>query len=220
MRYEVFETPEALGQGAADLFESLLLATLRERDRFRVALSGGSTPLHLYRALRGRELPWERVEWYWSDERTVGPDSKDSNYRLAHDELLAHLPASGRVERIPGEIDPHEAARRYAEVLPESIDLCYLGMGDDGHTASLFPGTEGLAATGRVTANFVPRLGTWRVSFTFEEINRAHNVQLLVTGQNKASVLAEVRAHAGKHPVERVKDPLWLLDREAASQLA
>lgn len=220
MRWRAFQTPQALGQAAATDFAVLAQKAVRERGAFHVALSGGSTPRYLYQALPKEGVPWERVWVSFSDERTVPPDSPDSNFKLAQDELLSKVAVpQGQILRMHGEQNPHQAARAYARGLPQQLDLVLLGMGDDGHTASLFPDTVGLKAAGRVVANFVPRLDTWRLSFTFDEINAARARWLLVTGDNKAEVLKRVAAGEGDYPVARVDDPSWYLDEAAARLL-
>lgn len=220
MQVQKFPSAEDLGRAAADLFALELEKAILERGVFHIALSGGSTPVHLYRALREKNLEWDAVRWYWSDERCVDPSSSQSNYKLAWDELLSHLAVNpAHVFRMEGELEPGTAAQRYREVLPDPLDLCYLGVGDDGHTASLFPETEGLKATERVVFNFVPKLETNRITFSFAEINRARNVHILATGEKKAEVLLEVKNKSGKYPIERVERPLWLLDEAAARLL-
>ncbi len=220
MRWRDFPSPQALGEAAAADFAVLAGEAVRERGAFRVALSGGSTPKHLYRALLGQQVPWAQTWVYFSDERSVPPDSAESNFKLAHDELLSKVAVpQDHVLRMRGELDPQEAARAYEAQLPAQLDLVLLGMGDDGHTASLFPGTAGLGAAGRVTANLVPKLDTWRLSFTFEEIGAARERWLLVTGDNKAAILRDVAAGQGDYPVARVKDPTWYLDEAAAKLL-
>ncbi|WP_425147076.1 6-phosphogluconolactonase [Deinococcus sp.] len=223
MKVFVSPTPEAAAKLMAQHLARAAQAAIKERGGFSVALSGGSTPKLMYSVLKDLELPWAQVQVYFSDERSVGPDSQDSNYRAAKLGLLDHLslPAA-QVHRIEGERDAHAAAADYAALLPPQLDLVLLGMGDDGHTASLFPDTEGLAASGRVVANWVPKLDTWRVSFTFAEINAARERWLLVTGASKAEVLREVQNGMGGiegHPVEGVQNGLWYLDSAAAAQL-
>jgi len=222
MNLRVFPTPQDTARGAAGAFVELARDAVSLRGAFHVALSGGSTPKLMYRELRDMaDVPWEQVHIYFSDERSVGADSPDSNYRLAQDELLAHVPVpAAQVHRMEGERRPlDEAARDYAALLPETLDVVLLGMGDDGHTASLFPGTEALAAQGRVAANEVPKLNTGRLTFTFSEINAARERWLLVTGAGKADVLREVQLGEGGHPVSGVLDPLWFLDEAAAARL-
>jgi len=220
----VSPTPEAAAMLAAEHLARAAASAIAERGRFSVALSGGSTPKLMYEALKGLEVEWEKVHVYFSDERSVGPDDEQSNYRSARVGLLDHvgIPAA-QVHRLEGERDPAQAAADYAALLPSRLDLVLLGMGDDGHTASLFPDTEGLHATGRVVANWVPKLDTWRLSFTFDEINAARERWLLVTGASKAKVLREVQngidGVAG-HPVAGVHDVTWYLDAAAAEELS
>ena len=206
---------------AARAFAQLARDAVTARGAFHVALAGGSTPKLMYQALREQHVPWAAVHVYFSDERSVGPDSPDSNYKLAHDELLAHVPLpEAQVHRMPGEVRPIEdAARAYEALLPPQLDVVLLGMGDDGHTASLFPGTAALSAKGRVASNHVPKLNTDRLTFTFAEINAARERWLLVTGANKATVLREVRDGAGDYPVAGVQDPIWFIDQAAAQAL-
>lgn len=220
MRYQTYAHPQAVGQAAADLFVQLYHESIAARGIFHVALSGGSTPVHLYQALRKKELDWSLVHWYWSDERCVPAHSSQSNYKLAWDELLSHLKLEpSHIHRMEGEMPAAVAARRYCEVLPDTLDLCYLGMGDDGHTASLFPNTEGLQQDSRTIANWVEKLASWRISFSFAEINRSRNVHILAAGAGKAPVLHQVRGSEGNHPVAKVQNPLWLLDEAAAAEL-
>ena len=218
----VSPTPQATAQAAAHALVQAAREAVTARGAFHVALSGGSTPKLMYAELRGLPgVPWEATHVYFSDERPVGPDSPDSNYRLAHEELLRHVPVpQEQVHRMQGEVRPLEqAAQAYAQVLPAQLDVVLLGMGDDGHTASLFPGTDALNAGGRVAANRVPKLDTERLTFTFLEINAARQRWLLVTGAGKAGVLAEVQRGEGNHPVAGVTGPVWFLDEAAAAQL-
>lgn len=222
MNLRVFPTPGDTAREAAEAFAGAAREAAAVRGAFHVALSGGSTPKLMYRELRALpDVPWESVHIYFSDERSVGPDSPESNYRLAHEELLTHVPVPEvQIHRMEGERRPLEdAARGYAALLPERLDVVLLGMGDDGHTASLFPDTAALTAGGRVTANRVPKLDTERLTFTFPEINAARERWLLVTGASKADVLREVQAGEEHYPVARVQDPLWFLDEGAVGQL-
>lgn len=220
-RVRVFGTPEEVGAGAADDLVAFARRCVAERGAFHVALSGGSTPAHLYRALRGRppedSLDWSRVFVTFSDERTVPPESPDSNFGLAWRELLSHVPIpEEQISRMRGELAPQDAAREYEARLPERLDLVLLGMGDDGHTASLFPGTDALAAPGRVAATWVEKLGTWRLTLTFPEIGAARERWLLVTGAGKVGALTRVLAGGSGLPVEGVPDPVWYVDEAAA----
>src|SRR5216117_1465443 len=170
---------------AADFILAQAQQALGERNEFRIALSGGNTPRPVYTLLAaiGRDLPWDLIRITFGDERCVPPDDAESNFRMARETLLAPAAVPEKsILRMRGEIDPQVAAREYEEQLDlmasqrgEPIythDLILLGLGDDGHTASLFPGTAALEETiRRVVANFVPRLNAWRLTFTFPLIN-------------------------------------------------
>jgi 6-phosphogluconolactonase len=208
------------------------------RGRFLVALSGGSTPRALHYALVAhyRDLiPWERVQVFWSDERCVPPDSPDSNYRMAHETLLEHVPLPAEnIHRMPGERSDYDAAAADYEAemrqvfgMPPDVllrfDLILLGMGPDGHTASLFPGTTALHETSRlVAANWVPQQHMERLTFTYPLINNARQVMFLAAGAEKAEALRDVlsgqatideRPAVGVRPTEG--EVVWMVDREA-----
>ena len=208
-----------------------------ERGRFVVALSGGSTPQALYGMLRQPEwsarFPWDRTIVTFGDERCVPPDDAQSNFRMAREALLEHEPASqARCLRMPGELDPDAGATAYEAELRElfpaepwpTLDLLFLGMGGDGHTASLFPDTPALEEDSRwVVANTAPQLSPPRLSLTFPAINAARSVVFLITGSAKAQVTAEVfrgASHSKPHPAERVRPETGtlevLMDRAAA----
>jgi len=229
-----------LGRRAAEFFADTAQATVRRAATFSVALSGGSTPELMYQQLAGTGLrervPWAQVEYFWSDERCVPPEHPDSNYGLAERALLSKIPVSReRVHRMRGEIEPERAAAEYeqelrqafrveAPVLPR-FDLLLLGMGDDGHTASLFPGSPALdEATRLVAANYVKKFNTHRLTLTFPAINAARNVVFLVSGAKKAPALRQVMRGGGTPvPAERVHPQdgrsIWLVDEAAAAQL-
>ena len=194
---------------------------LADRAEFRIALSGGNTPRPIYAevARLGRELPWERIRITFGDERCVPPDDAQSNYRMARESLLlpAAVPESS-VARMRGEIDPQIAAQEYQDQLDvlaaqrgEMIyrhDLLLLGLGDDGHTASLFPGTAALEESARrVVANFVPKFESWRITFTYPLINQARRVLFLVNGAKHASLVEAVLGGDTQYPSARV-DPV------------
>lgn len=229
---------------AAQTFVSLGAGAIAARGRFVVALSGGSTPRDLYQALckpeLRRQLDWNRVEFFWGDERTVPPEHHESNFRMAHDALLEPLEvAPAHIHRIEAErADVDAAADAYALKVadcfrislldpPPQFDLVLLGLGTDGHVASLFPGTRALGVTDRwVAANEVPQLSTTRITMTFPLINRARTVVFLVAGDEKAAALAD--AIDGRHdrarlPSQRVRPASghldWFVDRAAASEL-
>ena len=172
---------------------------LAERNEFRIALSGGNTPVPIYRRLAviGRDLPWDLARITFGDERCVPPDDRQSNFRMAKETLLtpAAVPEKS-ILRMRGEIDPQIAPQEYQDQLDlmatqrgEPIyrhDLILLGLGEDGHTASLFPGTVALDETiRRVDANFVPKLDAWRLTFTFPLINHARHVCFLVGARKR-----------------------------------
>ncbi|MFB9991839.1 6-phosphogluconolactonase [Deinococcus oregonensis] len=222
MNVRTFSTPDLTAAAAAEAFAQAARAAVHDRGAFHVALSGGSTPKLMYRVLGDLpEIPWQSVHIYFSDERSVGPDSPDSNFRLAQDELLSHVPVPpAQVHRMAGEVRPLDtAAGAYAALLPARLDVVLLGMGDDGHTASLFPGTDALSAGGRVAANFVPRLDTGRLTFTFAEINAARERWILVTGAGKAGILRQVQQDEGGYPIAGVQDAVWFIDAAAGAEL-
>ena len=185
---------------------------------FRLSLCGGSTPKGIYAALAAREgIDWSRVLLSFGDERCVPADHADSNYRMVKEALLdpAEVPG-GSVMRMAGELPPEEAAQRYdgqlaklAGLAGEAIfvhDLVLLGMGDDGHTASLFPGTTALEETERsAVANYVPKFDSWRLTLTYPVINAARQVAFLVKGELKRPVVDEVLAGGSPHPAEGVR---------------
>jgi 6-phosphogluconolactonase len=233
----VYETPEELAEAVAREFVARAEGAISASGRFAVALAGGSTPKATYEVLARDypgELDWGRVHVFFGDERTVPPDHEESNYRMAHEALLSRVPVGG-VHRMRGELPPAEAAASYEEELreffgPEDVpafDLILLGIGEDGHTASLFPETSALDVTDRwVVANPVLKLGTTRLTLTIPAINAAKTVAFLVAGQGKAEVLKEIlegdadpRAYPAKFIRPESGALTWMLDKEAASSL-
>ena len=236
----VFESAEEVARAAAERFVELAQSATRERGRFAVALSGGSTPKRTYELLAGdrfsRRVDWPQVHVFFGDERMVPPDDAESNYRMASEAMLSRLRvAPENVHRINGLGDAVANARLYEDELRTffndaawpSFDLVLLGMGDDGHTASLFPGTQALDEHDAwVAANWVLKLDAYRVTLTAPAINRAAHVIFLVTGANKAAPLREVLK--GELDTRRLPSQLirpldgsleWLVDRAAAEQL-
>lgn len=225
---------------AAEEFVRASREAIDERGMFCVALSGGSTPVSMYKHLVDEsmvsEVEWQRVIFFWSDERCVPPDHPDSNYGAAARELIEHLDVpEANVHRMKGEIEPRIAAREYeADVRqwvhgdPPRFDLLLLGMGDDGHTASLFPGTPAVQEYERlVTENYVPKLEANRISFTRTLINAASEVIVLVTGKEKAEALKAVLEgprDEDKYPAQIIApgsgNVLWLADNDAAQRLS
>jgi 6-phosphogluconolactonase len=195
------EDAPAVAAAAADAVAEWARRACAERGRFRIALSGGSTPKLLYERLASAELgagiDWRRWHVFFSDERCVPPDRPESNYHMARGALFSRVPLpESNVHRILGELDPESAALAYeAELGAEPLDLVLLGMGDDGHTASLFPGTSALDERGRrVVAAKSPVKPFERVTFTFRTIGEARRALFLVTGAGKAERLAQVLA--------------------------
>ncbi len=201
----VLPTTEAAAQAKARFVATLAKECSTSHGRFTIALSGGSTPRRLYEVLASppysKEMAWDRWQVFWSDERCVPPDHQESNYRMAKEELLDHVAIPDtNVHRMRGEDDPDEAAQAYEDVVREvfqspapSFDLILLGIGDDGHTASLFPGTLALGERDRlVVDNWVPDLQVHRITFTLPLINAAKVVAFLDTDETKAGVLRQV----------------------------
>ncbi|MEP6976353.1 MAG: 6-phosphogluconolactonase [Spartobacteria bacterium] len=217
MQREVIRTTNFVSD-AAGFILAQARAALAERGEFRIALSGGNTPRPVY-AEFGRiaqELPWERVRFTFGDERCVPPDDAESNFRMANESLLqpCAVPAQS-ILRMRGEIDPQLAAQEYEDALAllatqagEPIyrhDLMLLGMGDDGHTASLFPGTAALAEEVRpVLANFVPKFEAWRLTMTLPLLNQSRQVLFLIKGDKNPELLERVLAGAEEYPASRV----------------
>jgi 6-phosphogluconolactonase len=238
---QIYQSQTELIEASGDLFIRSVLNSFEEKSLVSVCLSGGSTPLPLYQFLaeskKADQLDWQRIHFFWGDERTVPPDHPDSNYFQAYQALLAvrQVPESN-IHRIKGEMDPDEAAKKFqVELLdwfgptsPPRFDLILLGMGDDGHTASLFPETNLVKDPEEyewIAANWVPKLNSWRISFTPKLINAAFRVVFLVAGINKAPALAQVLEGSSQpeiYPSQLINpegELFWLLDTAAASQL-
>jgi 6-phosphogluconolactonase len=244
IKYYVEPDAAALARRAAQYFVEMAGEAAEAQGRARIAISGGSTPKAAFELLADPaqpwrlRMPWQKLELYWVDERCVPPDKADSNYRMTREALLNHVPLKPeQIHRIEGELEPEAAAVRYESELRRSFrleetgiprfDLVALGMGDDGHTASLFPHTEALREFGRLAAaNRVPQKDAWRITLTWPVINHARSVFFLVSGQEKAAILKEVLT--GPHDPERLPSQLiWpssgiltlILDKAAASLL-
>ncbi|MET0343688.1 MAG: 6-phosphogluconolactonase [Polyangiales bacterium] len=232
----ILEGSDALADAAAAHFAARARASIDTHGRFTVALSGGSTPRALYQRLaRQPELPWDKIELCFGDERCVPPDHADSNARMVR-EALTHLPfvPPERVHRILGELAPDEAARAYEASLRKlfpgaelpRFDLVLLGLGKDGHTASLFPHSPALAEKRAwVMANPVPALGATRITLTYPVLQHAAETLFLVSGADKAWALCEVlegRASIEDVPargIPRESTTTFLVDTPAASEL-
>ena len=231
---------DELSRAAANEFSRLARQAVATKGRIAVALAGGSTPRSAYAVLayedkRANPLPWQRIHIFFGDERHVPPDHAESNYGMVRDALLRHvlIPAEN-VHRIHGELDAPAAADQYEEELRRHFqlqhgqlplfDLVMLGMGDDGHIASLFSATSAVVEASRlVTANWVEQLRQYRLTLTFPVLNNACEIMFLVAGSSKARVIDDVfkgDARSSRYPVHKVKPAhgrvLWLLDRAAA----
>lgn len=235
-------TPQELFAAAAEVVVGAATDAVAQRGRFTIALSGGSTPKSLFNLLATNArtvLPWERMFFFWGDERHVPPTDPDSNYRMAEETMLSKVPVPpGNVFRMAAE-NPDAAAvaedyektlRKFFALEPGQVpvfDLILLGMGPDGHTASLFPGTAGLQEKSRlVIANWVEKMKTSRLTFTLPVLNAARCVTFLVSGTDKAAVLRTVLegdVPAEQYPAKLVRPTdgklIWLVDRAAASEL-
>lgn len=206
--YLVYDTPERVATAAAELFARRTQEAAAERGVARIAISGGTTPKRMLALLAGEpfrsQVSWDKLYLYWVDERCVAPDSEDSNYRMTNEQLLSKVPlAADHIFRMEGELDPEEGASKYEAALRNSFklegaqapafDLILLGMGDDGHTASLFPHSDGINEMGRlVIANHVNNKNAWRITLTWPVINQGRDVVFLIEGAAKADRLHEV----------------------------
>ncbi len=221
-------------QQVADAAADHVAAMIADTGRFSLALAGGSTPRALYKILATKHIDWSHVHIFWGDERCVPPDHVDSNYRMAREAILGHIPIpSDNIHPMQGDIDPVQAAAEYEHGLrvffgkdqPPRFDLILLGMGDDGHTASLFPGTAAIHEKNRwVVAHYVDKLETWRITLTPVVLNAAAQVMFLVMGAKKAERLKQVLSGVYQPDVlpsqiVKVKNVLWIVDEAAASSL-
>ena len=238
----ILESPQALFHAGAEEFVRLANEAVRARGRFTVALAGGSTPNNLYTLLAGSGkdlVPWDKICFFFGDERHVPPDHHDSNYRMACETMLSKVPVPREnVFRVPAENpDASAAAYAYEQTLQKffhlkkgefpSFDLVLLGMGPDGHTASLFPHTSALHDQMRlVAANWVEKFKTYRITFTYPVINHAGWVIFLVAGVEKQEVLREVlhgKSAPEQLPSQGVRPVngrlIWMVDQAAAGKL-
>lgn len=206
---------------------------IQQRGRFAVALSGGSTPKAIYEALvQTAQLDWTKVWLFWSDERAVPPDHPDSNYRMAMEAGFKKLPIpKGQILRMEAEGDIEKKAKDYDEAIHRILgkhffDLVMLGVGEDGHTASLFPNTQALSFTDRLAAaNHVTEKKSWRMTLTFPCINQSSHIAFYALGASKALIVPKVleAAIVSPFPASRIGVPdhkaLWVLDTESAKNI-
>ena len=225
---EIFDSSAELAQAAAEYFVAQCPET--------VALSGGSTPKLMFQVLADQfrdEVAWSRIHFFWSDERHVAPDDPESNYRMANEALLSHVPVTtGNVHRIRSE-NPNAAAvaSEYEQTLRDvtqqalpRLDLIFLGLGTDGHTASIFPGSEVLNEKERlVAAPYVEKFKTHRLTMTLPLLNNGASIVFLVSGAEKAEIVKAVLQGENKYPAQAVNptqgELIWMLDKDAASKL-
>ena len=237
-RFRVLPDAVAVAEATADRFVAAARGAIEANGIFRVALSGGSTPRAAYPLIlepaRRDTVDWSRVEFFWGDERAVPPDDPESNFGVAYQMLIAQLPnvRQDLVHRMPAEApDIDAAALSYEGELrlafgargsePHAFDLIWLGMGPDGHLASLFPGTLALEEAERwVVGNWVPSMETWRMTLTFPVLNAAKRVIFAVTGADKAAALRGIRAGGSDLPAEEVggRRVEWIVDAAAAGE--
>jgi 6-phosphogluconolactonase len=230
---------EAVSLRAAMIFTDEANIAFAARGRFAVALSGGTTPLPLF-ALLGtaykKDIAWDHTDIFWADERCVPPDHQDSNFRGAYDAMLGRLDMpEANLHRIRGEMSPEEGAAEYEKELKRyfgksglpMFDLVILGVGEDGHTASLFPGSSSLSERERwAVPVYAEHLRSWRVTLTLPVLNCASHILFLVSGWNKAGVVKDILGNGEngqKYPADLIQPAqgrvTWLMDKEASSLL-
>ena len=236
-RIHVYLNKEKLVAATAERVINLIGQAIQENGLCNIALAGGNTPHEVYSMLAANSYR-DRVDWnglhiFWGDERMVPPEHQDSNFRMVQQTLLEHIKIpDGNVHRIRGEITPEQAAAEYTELLHDHFredsphfDLILLGIGEDGHTASLFPDTDAIEECERHTvAVFVPRLNTWRVTLTLPVLNAAREVIFLVSGSSKSNIIQRIMSV--KQPTKDLPATMvnpengtlrWILDSEAAA---
>ena len=236
MELKIYKTKEEVAQKFSDYLQTLIQA----KDKIHIALSGGSTPKIVFDELAGNygeTIPWDRIHFYWGDERCVPPTDEQSNYKMTQDHLLSKIDIpSENIHRIKGENDPDLEANNYAEEISQNLplndnefqfDLVILGMGDDGHTASIFPHQIKLWDSDKLCEVAThPDSGQLRITITGKLINNAETVVFLVTGKNKSAKLREIikkEGDYGDYPASLVSpgsgELIWYLDEDAASEL-
>jgi 6-phosphogluconolactonase len=242
--YEVFPDAAGMALAAATRFAHRVEEAVARRGIARMAISGGSTPQAMFKLLADpaqpfvATIPWDKLQLFWVDERCVPPDHPDSNYGVCRNLLLSKVPITeANIFRMEGELDPEEAASRYEAALRNAMklegaesphfDMVELGMGPDGHTASLFPHTDAINEIGRIcVANHVAQKDTWRITLTWPVINQGHDVVFEIAGAEKTAILAEVLT--GPRDPDRLPSQLirpsngrllFLLDEAAAAKL-
>ena len=241
---EAFATPADLAQAAAEYFVQRVALAVEARGVARVAISGGGTPKLLFQLLADsarpflKQIPWQHVQLFWVDERCVPPADKDSNYGMTDAAMLSKVPLpAANIHRMEGELDPQEAASRYEASIrtafrlegaeTPTFDLILLGLGPDGHTASLFPHTGALDEMARIViANHVPQKDTWRLTLTWPVIVQGRDVAFLIEGEEKAGMVKTIWAgeyDPETYPAQMIRPAggklLLLTDSAAIAQL-
>lgn len=222
---------------SVEQFIAIAKESIASRGVFTVALSGGSTPKAIYEKLAdpkyNKRVDWEKVWLFWSDERCVPPNNPESNYFMAMHAGFSKVPIpKTNIFRMHAEIDVEQGAEKYEEVILGCVpmaefDLVMLGMGEDGHTASLFPQTHGLHSAERlVVANYIPQKDTWRMTLTFKCINAARHISVYIMGKSKAAMLKHILTapyQPDELPIQRIGTPthkaLFILDKDAANEI-
>jgi 6-phosphogluconolactonase len=234
---------DELNRKAAEQFIELANKAIQQSGQFTVSLSGGSTPKTIYSLLASADhkerVDWFRVYLFWGDERCVPPNHPESNFRMVQESLLSKVQIPDEnIHRMMGEKEPEQAATEYEEHLRRffhlprgsvpRFDLIFLGLGEDGHTASLFPGSPALDEQNRLVAKvYVERLKAYRLTLTLPVINAAAQITFLVTGQSKSAVVKQILGADSKsqsYPANRVRpvngNVTWLITRDAAAELS
>ncbi len=232
-----FCSTETLAQYAAKYWIRVGQQAIQDKGSFHIALSGGSTPKKIHQIITDPayrdQLDWSKVHFYFGDERCVPPNHIDSNFRMANETLFSKISChSKNIHRMQGELKPQTAAQLYAETLHNHLpweqnkqpyfDLILLGMGPDGHTASLFPNTTALSIRNKnVAANYVEKLHAWRITLTYPMLNSAHKILIIAHGEKKQPVLKTILASPSEqhYPIMDIKpngELVWYLDDKAS----
>jgi 6-phosphogluconolactonase len=231
-RLEIFPDPQTLAQGVAEW----MVTTLQDRGISRVSLSGGSTPKRLYELLVSdgyiNRIPWSRISWFWGDERFVPPDDPESNFRMVREAMLSKAPAPPEnIHPIPTDGSAEEAARLYERTLHQAygsatlepgrplFDITLLGLGEDGHTASLLPGEPVLQERRHWVAEVAHGRPETRITLTYPAIESSCHIAFIVAGREKARVVSAVRSGRLDLPAARLRpvgDVIWFIDQAAA----
>ncbi|MDH5546640.1 MAG: 6-phosphogluconolactonase [Gammaproteobacteria bacterium] len=230
----IFDSPDELSKAAADCWQQLSAEAIQARGRFTVALSGGTTPKRLFTLLAQEpyrsSVDWKNCVIFFGDERWVAHDHAESNFRMAKESLFDHITCPTKnIFPIPTDgVNAAQDAARYQQQLQQQFntniifDLVFLGLGADGHTASLFPGTSALQETSTPTcAVYVEKMQSWRITLTYPVINQARQIIFLVEGEGKAEILHRIIDLGVDVPATHVSgNQNWFIDRHAASQLS